>query len=273
MKLATVALWTCLLAPLSQAQRAQDRAGTRSLGGVPPLQRELAGKPIERYPHFQFTQTFNAGEPIRIAFDARTDAFLAKRYVDVVVIEHADLPEFLAGRKLQSILGAPLSVRIAADGGVQENTFLLDPGTLPAKARPDADGTFLLGRGYDVIVDTNGNALLDGFDLVDGTLDRAGFHVVEDFVTFERPDARETGPYAVTEVLFSGGTTFTQQDIYFPTNVGELGRLPLIVVSHGNGHNYQWYDHLGYHMASWGYVVMSHANNTGRASRRRRRAR
>jgi len=35
------------------------------------------------------------------------------------------------------------------------------------------------------------------------------------------------------------------------------------VVSHGNGHNYQWYDHLGYHLASYGYVVMSHQNNTG----------
>src|SRR5262249_10786524 len=52
-------------------------------------------------------------------------------------------------------------------------------------------------------------------------------------------------------------------DIYYPTNVAQLGALPLIVVAHGNGHNYQWYDHIGYHMASWGYVVMSHENNTG----------
>jgi hypothetical protein len=64
-------------------------------------------------------------------------------------------------------------------------------------------------------------------------------------------------------VFFSGGTTFTREDIYFPSNIEALGTLPLIVVSHGNGHNYTWYDHIGYHMASWGYVVMSHANNTG----------
>jgi len=37
----------------------------------------------------------------------------------------------------------------------------------------------------------------------------------------------------------------------------------VIIVSHGNGHNYQWYDHIGFHMASYGYVVMSHQNNTG----------
>src|SRR6185436_10754074 len=91
----------------------------------------------------------------------------------------------------------------------------------------------------------------------------AGFYVVEDFVTFKRPGLKETGPYGVTEVFFHGGERFTDEDIYFPTNVASLGALPLIVVSHGNGHNYQWYDHIGYHMASWGYVVMSHSNNTG----------
>jgi hypothetical protein len=35
------------------------------------------------------------------------------------------------------------------------------------------------------------------------------------------------------------------------------------VVSHGNGHNYTWYDHIGEHMASYGWVVMSHSNETG----------
>ena len=43
-----------------------------------------------------------------------------------------------------------------------------------------------------------------------------------------------------------------------------MGELPLVVVSHGNGHQYfRWYDHIGFHMASYGYVVMSHQNNTG----------
>jgi hypothetical protein len=41
-----------------------------------------------------------------------------------------------------------------------------------------------------------------------------------------------------------------------------LGELPLVVVSHGNGHDYRWYDHIGNHLASWGCIVMSHQNNT-----------
>jgi hypothetical protein len=36
----------------------------------------------------------------------------------------------------------------------------------------------------------------------------------------------------------------------------------MIVVSRGNGHNHNWYDHLGNHMGSYGYVLMSHNNQT-----------
>jgi hypothetical protein len=104
---------------------------------------------------------------------------------------------------------------------------------------------------------------LDPSDVMDGAPEEAGFYVVEDYVTLKRAGLLETGPYGVTEVFFHGSQRFTDQDIYFPTNVADLGALPLIVVAHGNGHNYQWYDHIGYHMASWGYVVMSHSNNTG----------
>ena len=70
------------------------------------------------------------------------------------------------------------------------------------------------------------------------------------------------GPFAVREVIYSGGT-WLGQDLYYPVTIASMGALPLVVVSHGNGHNYQWYDHIGYHLASWGYVVMSHTNNTG----------
>ena len=60
--------------------------------------------------------------------------------------------------------------------------------------------------------------------------------------------------------------SFRRQDTYFPSNISSLGQLPLVVVSHGNGHNYQWYDHIGNHLASYGYVVMAHQNNTGPGS-------
>ncbi len=216
---------------------------------------ELAGKPLERYPHFAFVRSFNEGEPIRIAIDTRRFPHLAKRTVDVVVFAHGRLGEFLGGQKLDTLAPAPLTVKLA-QGGVDENVYLLDPGTLKGDT-----GTTTLGTGYDVAVDVNGNSLLDGADLLDGGADGAGFYVLRDYVTL-RPGTKETGPYSVVELLYSGGTTFTRQDIYYPANIAELGELPLVVVSHGNGHNYTWYDHIGYHLASWGYVVMSHSNNT-----------
>ena len=41
-----------------------------------------------------------------------------------------------------------------------------------------------------------------------------------------------------------------------------LGELPLLVVSHGNGHSFAWYRFLQDHLASYGYIVFSHDNNT-----------
>ncbi len=38
---------------------------------------------------------------------------------------------------------------------------------------------------------------------------------------------------------------------------------PLVVISHGNGHNYQQYDYLQRHLAEHGFVVMAHTNLTG----------
>ena len=52
------------------------------------------------------------------------------------------------------------------------------------------------------------------------------------------------------------------EDLYFPTNIASMGRLPIVIVSRGNGHDFRWYDHIGNHLASHGYVVMSHDNNT-----------
>jgi predicted dienelactone hydrolase len=103
------------------------------------------------------------------------------------------------------------------------------------------------------VVDLDHDVQLGPGDLVDGYGDEAGFYAVH--------DVTQAGPYPVTEILYSGGALLGQNTFY-PTNVEGMGELPLVVVSHGNGHNYQWYDHIGYHLASYGYIVMSHENNT-----------
>ena len=105
-----------------------------------------------------------------------------------------------------------------------------------------------------VVIDLDRNGRWDGQDLIDGFDDEAGFYAVH--------DVTQPGPLAVTEVIYTGGT-FLGQDLYYPTDIANLpGLRPLVTVSHGNGHNYQWYDHIGEHLASYGFVVMSHENNT-----------
>jgi hypothetical protein len=250
-----------LLSVTVLAAQGAGRPAIGARGSPQPLVRELAGKSIGAYPYFQHVRTFNEGEPVRIAVDTRTDAFLAKRVVDAHLLAHEDLALALAGETLGSLAVSSRALALTA-GGVKENIFLLDAGTLKGAARPDAQGVLQLGRGYDVVLDLDRDGRLEDLDVLDGSAAVAGFHVVEDFVSIRQAGTRRTGPYEVTEVLFNGGTNFTQQDIYFPSEVSALGALPLVVVSHGNGHNYQWYDHVGEHLASWGYVVMSHANNT-----------
>ena len=71
------------------------------------------------------TLNIREGDTVRIAFDPRTDPSLAKRTVDVYLIEHEDLLAHLTGRKLRSVLGRPLTLKLGQEG-VQENTFVLD---------------------------------------------------------------------------------------------------------------------------------------------------
>jgi hypothetical protein len=240
---------------------AQRSAVAPGLAGTPSaalhrsmdLERELAGVALAQYPHFTFTRTFNEGAPIHVALDTATDPDLADRTVDLYLMAHRSKDEWIADPVLSDLRGGPTTMT-AAPGGLLGNVITLDPGTMNGNT-----GTTDVGVGYDVVLDVNRDGRLDPDDQVDGWGDEAGLYVVQD-LSAKYPSA---GPYDVTEVFFNGGGGFKRQDIYYPTNVAQLGALPLIVVSHGNGHNYQWYDHIGYHMASWGYVVMSHENNTG----------
>ncbi len=213
------------------------------------LQEDLAGVALPEYPRFTFTRAFNEGSAVEVALDTASDPDLADRTVDLYLMRHRSKDDWIADPALSDLRGAPTTMT-AAPGGLLGNVIVLDPGTIPGTT-----GTTEIGIGYDVVLDVNRDRTLDPDDRVDGWGDEAGFYVVGDLTA--------KGPYKWKEVFFSSGGGFKSQDIYYPEDVAQLGLLPLIVVSHGNGHNYQWYDHIGEHMASWGYIVMSHENNTG----------
>ncbi len=213
---------------------------------------ELVGNPLSAYPHFEFVRVVNEGSIASIAVDPGSigDGVLSG---DVFIVTAKTEAEWGADTTLTDVRGGPqfLSFNGAT---IEANTH-----ALVASDTLSGDAGLGLGVGYDVVIDANRDGRLDGGDFIDGRGDAAGFSVVHD-VTAE-------GPLAVTELTYSvpnwsGAPGFAPQNLFYPTDIASMGELPLVIMSHGNGHDYQWYDHLGRHLASYGYILMSHANNT-----------
>lgn len=219
-------------------------AAPRPQAGVVAI--DLAGRSVQEFPWFTYEAAWFAGSRIEIAFDTAVFPALAGASAEVWIVAHKSAAQWQSDPSLTDVRGAPTAI-VIQPGDVRANRFVIDAGTLSGNAGAS------LGVPYDVVVDFDHDGLLSTGDWADGTLDAAGLTVLA-------PTALP-GPYAVTEVLYSGGS-FLGQDLYYPSNIAALGSLPLVVVSHGNGHDYTWYDHIGTHLASYGIIVMSHQNNT-----------
>lgn len=206
---------------------------------------QLAGNPLSQFPWFEYVEAFFTTLPVTAGIDPVLVPALVGANVDLWVVAHRSPAEWDADPVLVDVRGAPQTETISA-GSIAANTF-------PLSSSLSGDAGLGLGVGYDLVVDVNQNGRMDADDLIDGYTDDAGFYVCS--------PTGVPGPLAVTEVIYNGGT-WLGQDIYYPTAIASMGALPLVVVSHGNGHQYTWYDHIGNHLASWGYVVMSHQNNT-----------
>ena len=221
-----------------------DALPALTLGTV--LKAELAGRPLAGFPFFEFVRTFNEGSLIHLAIDPGQNPDLVGQTGHGYVVASKSRHEWQTDPALTDLTGGVETITITA-GTIQANTFVLDSGTL------NGDAGTVVGVGYDLVLDLDQDGELSTGDVIDGFTSKAGLYVVKDLTI--------PGPLAVTEALYTGGT-FLGQNTFYPTTIDELGELPLVVVSHGNGHNYQWYDHIGFHLASYGYVVMSHQNNT-----------
>lgn len=218
---------------------------------------QLAGNSLTDYPYFEYVKAFNENATVEVAIDPTRFPEIAGQTCDVYVVDAKTRAQWLTDPSLTDV--TPGGAQSASFGGTTINTLQV---TGPFEL--DADAGIGLGVGYDVILDCDQDSQLSDGDFIDGFDNEAGFYAVHDTST--------PGPLAVTEVIYNidpaVGASFgipankLAEDLYYPTNVGSMGQLPVIIVSRGNGHNYQWYDHIGFHLASYGYVVMSHDNNT-----------
>ena len=222
---------------------------------------QLAGNALTDYPYFEFVRAFHQNAPIQVAIDPTLHPEIVGRTADIYVVEEQTAGEWVADPSLDDVTVDGMLTVTFAGTTIQENTFqVTGPNELNAAVYEELTGDYTgLGHGYDVVVDMNRNGLLDGGDYIDGLGREAGLYVCH--------DTTAPGPLAVTNVTYSVGTIFGipaghgGQKLYYPTNVAEMGQLPLVVVSHGVGHDYQWYGHIGNHLGSYGFIVMSHQNN------------
>ena len=210
---------------------------------VVPL--ELVGEPRPgTRPDFDYIVAQAENETRSVAIDPAAGIPAIGPDVDVYVVDDRDLAGWTADQSLVDVRGAAQVVTFPAGVTVGDSAVELT-GTIPGEAGLE------FGRAYDVVIDVDGSGSLNAGDIIDG-LDDAGFWVVGDTTV--------DGPLPVGATIYGGGT-FMNQITRFP-DVDGGGPYPLVVISHGNGHSYTWYAYLQFHLASRGYVVMSHTNNT-----------
>lgn len=250
-QIATLVVAACSVSRATFAQSVPSAgaagAGTEVGAQIPGLKSvDLAGTSLPSYPWFEFQRSFFEGTTIEAGVDTILHPEVVGLTASIYVVAHKSPEQWALNPTLVDLRGAPQGITFVS-GGIQGNRFLLDFGSFSGFAGTD------VGVPFDVVIDLNGDGKLSRRDWIDGLGDEAGFYVI---APTEQP-----GPLAVTEVIYSGGS-FLGQDLYYPTNIATLGALPVVIVSHGNGHDYTWYDHIGRHLASYGYIVMSHQNNT-----------
>lgn len=208
----------------------------------------LAGHSRSVYPWFQPVQSFHESGDVEVAVDPTRLPNLVGQTVDAYVVLAKSAAEWGSDRSLVDVRGAP-DVRSITGTTIQENTF---PLAAPFELNGDAGAG--LGVGYDVVLDVDRDATLSDGDVLDGGTAEAGLYSIR--------DTTEPGPLAVTSFTNNAGFFLTQL-VYAPTSIAALGEVPIVFIGHGWTHDYTWYDHIGNHLASYGYVVVSFRNDVG----------
>ncbi|MCA9726305.1 MAG: hypothetical protein KC729_01385, partial [Candidatus Eisenbacteria bacterium] len=206
----------------------------------------LSGESIAAYPSFHFVDTYDTDDVMEAALDPTRSPERRGYECDVYVVEHKSPVAWGGNTDLIDATGVVETITLNA-GSIADNRVAVWSGGLDAGP--------LVSNAYDIVYDFGRDGRLDPGDLIDGfDANRAGAFVVKDL--------NAPGPYAVSQGDYSAGTYLTQRT-YYPSNLAQLGAVPLVTIGHGNGHQYTWYGYLGQHLASHGYVVMSYRNNTG----------
>jgi dienelactone hydrolase len=202
---------------------------------------ELAGHSLVGHPLFDVVQDFNDDESIELAIDPTRWVGTEGRECDAWIVASRDLAGWASDPALVDVRGAPQAVAIG-DTLASSRFEIAAPGAVSSAAGSS------FGVAYDVVLDCNRNAMLDGGDVIDGGAAPG---------LWRTHDATATGPLAVSQ-FEAYASQYLDQRTFYPTDIAAMGQLPLVVVTHGWSYNHTYYDYIGEHLASYGYIVMFH---------------
>jgi hypothetical protein len=214
---------------------------------------QLASRSLNEFPFADYVKAFNEGQAFTVAIDPSV-ATPPAGLVDIYIVEDKTAAEWDADPTLVDARG--LAQPGAFSGGPSTDDNKVDIGGV---AFLNADAGENIGVPYDVVIDVNNNGVLDGGDIIDG-LDDAGMWLFKDLTT--------SGPAALTRVetytaSFPGiPSGRNQQRLTYPSDIASRTNVPVVIIAHGNGQDYRWYDYMHDHFASHGWGVMSHQNDT-----------
>lgn len=203
---------------------------------------DLAGTHRSGFPWFDAQELFDPQMPVTVKLDPQRYLDRVGQPFDAYLVPDRSAEEWAADGALDPVAG-PVQGTVSADLSELSTQVWASPDS------PDA-----LVTAYDLVLDFGQDGTLDPGDLIDG-LDGVGLYVTRDLA--------EPGPYTPAPRGELSLDYWHTMVFYHPEELDQLDPMPLVAISHGNGHDYTWYDYLGEHLASHGYVVMSHRNNTG----------
>jgi len=220
---------------------------------------ELAGQNLSQYPYFQYVRSFHFTGPPRVAIDPTRFPGIVGQTCDIYIVNHKTPAGWAIDPTLIDLTPGGALTHTFVAGTIQMNSVAV----VPTLVLTDDAGSNL-GVPYDVVLDCNRDGLLNGDDYIDGLGREAGFYMVHD-IAHHGPFTVSASAYNLASSVaasFGIPAAFRAELVYYPSSIAKLHSLPLVVISHGNGFTYKSYDYLARHLASWGYVVMVHANDT-----------
>jgi dienelactone hydrolase len=219
-----------------------DDTSTDGEGPVGTRRTELAGHSLEAHPYFRRVQDFNDDESIEVAIDPVEFPDLDGHTCDVHVVAAKSAAEWEQDAELVDVSASgPTAFEIPgelADARLE----IAAPGELSSDAGAG------LGVAYDVVLDCDRDGHLGEGDVIDGG-DPVGLYRTHDLTL--------AGPLEVTSFEAYAGM-FLDQRTFHPSEIASMGELPLVVVTHGWSYDHTYYDYIGEHLASYGYIVMFH---------------